>query len=831
MHEPSALVDVVSGIIILLIIAAAITAIGKRVRLPFTVMLVVVGVLITMAANTFPLLSILHSLSLSPDMILYIFLPTLVFESAFNLDARQLWRNILPVLTLAVPGLLISTGIIAGIVAMTTAIPFTAALLLGAILSATDPVAVIALFKRLGAPQRLTIMVEGESLFNDATAIVLATILIGIVGTEAATESFTFAGATLEFLTVFVGGMLVGWTMGMVTSFILGLVRTDVYIETTLTTILAYASFILAEQVFHVSGVVAVVLAGLTLGNWGRIKISPHVRQYIDHFWEYMAYVATALIFLMVGMRVNPAGLWESADVLGWVILGMILSRAIVIYGLIPLSNKIPGSLNTERDYQHVMFWGGLRGAIALAIALSLPDFPFHDEFIALVMGAVLFTLLVQGLSIEWLVGKLELNKPPLSDRIAKAEGTVNALQLAISRLPELQHGGLFSGTIANRLQQYCNKALHEQQDALLHMRSDELDSQQEVILLYLRSYANEQAQYNDLYNKGHLSEAALRSLLGVLSVQIESVRSLGEYQAILHNTLPGRRFQKALHNFMGKYLGNANFLEHLRLEYIVITYEEAWGHFHACNAVLKELENLESQTGIKKEITGKVTQQYQSWKSHAEESINNMSEQYPEFVSAMQERLGMRLIILAEAQAIRDEVTHGTIPHAMGEQLEDELYQRLWELRGQEITRLRVEPDELLRKVPFFKETSENDFLLLSKKMKRLSVGAREIVIQQGTRGDTLCLIARGVVRISKEKDGKSKELTSLFAGDFFGEMALLHDEVRTATVSSVTPCTLYVLERKDVEEVMEKQPSIRVALQRADQRRRMQQAEMENK
>ena len=829
MHETSALVTVVSGIIILLIIAAAISAIGKKVRLPFTVMLVVVGALIAMAENSIPALNILHSLSLSPDIILYIFLPTLIFESAFNMNARQLWHNIVPVLTLAVPGLLLSTGIIGGIVTLTTGIPLTAALLLGAILSATDPVAVIALFKRLGAPKRLTILVEGESLFNDATAIVLATILIASMGAQAGAENVTLSAATLEFLMVFLGGMLVGWILGMVTSLIVGMIRTDVYIETTLTTVLAYASFILAEQVFHVSGVVAVVMAGLTLGNWGKIKISPYVRQYIDHFWEYMAYVATALIFLMVGMRVNLGELWQSADILAWVILGMLLSRAIVIYGMIPLSNRIQGSSSTGHDYQHVMFWGGLRGAIALAIVLSLPDFPLHDVFIALVMGAVLFTLLVQGLTIEWLVRKLGLNKPPLSDRIARAEGTVNSLQLALSRLPEIQHGGLFSGSIAGKLQQYCQSALQEQQAALQKMRSDEMDAKQEVILLYLRSYANEQAQYNDLYNKGHLSETALRSLLSVLASQIDSLRYFGEYRSIYHNSLPIRRAQIILNNFLNKYLSNTSFLETLRLEFIVINYEEAWGHFHACNAVLEDLEKLQNQTRIKTAVMDKVCHQYQTWKIHAEEALNTMAEQYPEFVSAMQERLGMRLILLAQAHAIRDEVRQGTIPQIMGEQMEDELYMRLWALRGQEITRLGVEPDELLRKVPFFRETTEDDFLILSKKMQRISVSGREVVIQQGDKGDRLYLIARGVVRISREKDGKSTELTSLFAGDFFGEMALLHDDIRTATVTSVTPCTFYVLDRKDVEEVMEQQPSIRIALQRADQRRRGEQAEAE--
>jgi monovalent cation:H+ antiporter, CPA1 family len=825
MHEASPLIDVVSGIILLLIIAALLSAIGKKIRLPFTVMLVVVGVGITLASDTVPMLNVLHSLSLSPDIILYIFLPTLIFESSFNLDARQLWRNILPVLTLAVPGLLISTGIIGGIVSLATGIPLMAALLLGAILSATDPVAVIALFRKLGAPQRLTILVEGESLFNDATAIVLASILIAGLSIGAVTETMTVAGAAIEFFSVFLGGMGVGLVLGVVTSLLLGMVRSDVYIETTLTTILAYASFILAEHVLHVSGVVAVVMAGLTLGNWGRIKISPEVRNYIHHFWEYMAYVATALIFLMVGMRVNFSELWQSADILAWVILGMLISRAIVIYGMIPLSNKIPGSETTSRDYQHVMYWGGLRGAIALAIVLSIPAFPLQDTFIAVVMGAVLFTLLVQGLSIEWLVAKLGLNKPPLYDQIAEAEGRVTAIQKAISRLPELQLGGHFSGSISSKLQQYCKSSLQEQQDALQHLRQDEMNSEQEVIQLYLRCYANEQAQYNDLFNKGHLSEATLRSLLGVLVAQIDSVRFQGHYESIQHNALPVRRFQQAFHHFMDRHLGSANFMEHLRLEYIVLSYEEAWGHFNSCQAVLKDIENLESLTGLDQDVVEVVRQQYMHWKSLAEESITQMAEQYPEFVSAMQERLGMRLILLAEIQAIRDEASHGNLPAAMAEQMADELYLKLWTLRGQEISRLRVEPNELLKKVPFFSETSEEDFLELSKKMKRHSVAPHEEIIRQGDRGDRLYLIARGVVRISREQHGESHDLTSLFAGDFFGEMALLHDDVRTATVTSVTPCTLYELERKSLQAVMENNPSIRIALENADQRRRMEQ------
>ena len=831
MHGSSQLIENVGGIIVLLLVAAAVMALSKRVKIPFTVLLVLVGAGITIIADTFAdqhiaALGMLQSLSLSPDLILYVFLPTLIFESAFNLNARQLWQNIIPILTLAVPGLLLSTGIIAGILLLTTSIPVLPALLLGAILSATDPVAVIALFRQLGAPKRLTVLVEGESLFNDATAIVLAGILIAGIGADVGQHNADVPAAVIEFLAVFFGGLLVGWVLGFVTGTLLGWVRADVYIETTLTTILAYASFLIAEQVFHVSGVVAVVAAGLTLGSWGRIKISPSVRNYVDHFWEYMSFVATALIFLMVGMRVNLGELLASSNILPWVILGMLLSRAIVIYGMIPLSNKLPGRQITSRAYQTVMYWGGLRGAIALAIVLSIPAFEYSELFIALVMGAVLFTLLVQGLSIEWLVARLGLSKPPLSDRIAESEGNITATEQAASRLRELQSGGFFSAPIAARLQQQCVEALTEQRKALNHLRDDELTQGQEIVLLYLRCYGNEQAQYNDLYNKGHLSEAAVRRLMTNLTAQIESVKFLDEAQLASSNKLPQpdldkHRFSSVLVHLLEGIPGLSTLTEKYRLEDIAIAYEESWARYHACMSVLTDMEKLKQLTRLDDQIFEGVRSQYESWMDQAEQSIHDMAEQYPEFVGSMQERLGKRLILLSESEAIQTEESQGNIPHDLAEKMQEQRLESLWDLRGQEIARLKVAPEELLRKIPFFADVPESEFAELTSKMKRHSVTAGEKVIQQGETGDRLYMIARGVVSISRNVKGKEVKLATLIAGDFFGEMALLHDDKRTATVTSMSACTFYVLERNDLRDAMEDKPSIKRALVLAAQQR----------
>src|SRR5262245_61723631 len=245
--EVSHIPQTVAGVIALLLIAAAALVLTRRVRFPFTVALVLIGAFLSSTYSFFPrIFPSLHDLDISPALILYVFLPVLIFESAFNLDPRLLRQNLGPVLTLAVPGLLVSTLLIGLIVRVITPYPLTAALLLGAILSATDPVAVISMFRRLGAPKRLTILIEGESLLNDATSIVLARILLAVLLLNQVSPGIIGRGA-FDFVFVFVGGLAVGAVLGLIAGYLLGLVGSDLYTEITLTMALAYLSFLLAE--------------------------------------------------------------------------------------------------------------------------------------------------------------------------------------------------------------------------------------------------------------------------------------------------------------------------------------------------------------------------------------------------------------------------------------------------------------------------------------------------------------------------------------------------------------------------------------------------------
>lgn len=817
MHQSAHLAELVGGIVALLLLAVAIFALTKRLRLPFTVVLVLVGVLLSALADNpdFPL-PLLDRLEISPELILYVFLPVLIFESALHLDPRSLRHNLGPILTLAVPGLVISTGLFALIVWLATPLPFSGALLLGAILSATDPVAVVAMFRQLGAPERLTVLLEGESLFNDATSIVLARILLGVI----VAGSFgleTVGEGIIDFFVLFFGGLLVGLGLGYLTGLFLGMVESDPFIEIPLTTALAYLSFLLAEEYLGLSGVMATMGAGLVLGGWGRVKISPSVQVQLDNYWAQTAFLANALIFLMLGMRVELSSLWDAVALVPWVILAMLIARGVLIYGMMPLVGRLPGARPIGFAYKTVMFWGGLRGAIAIAIVLSLPALPYTETFIALVTAAVLFTLLVQGLTIEPLFRWLKLDRPTLVDRIVLLERDLEANDHALQRIPQLRRGGQFSSPIAHRLTLQCDKRLKQTKHELRQLRQHEMDSNDETALLYLRALSEEKLHYEKLYAEGHLTEGAFRELTLVLTLQIDAIRFHGMFEHI-HSHRLRRLLEKGVYRLLDRLPPLAPYAESLRMRRLIRNYEEVWGHYQGSAQVLEYLDELKELEQIPHEVIVDVRGHYQQWNEIAQRQLDQLSEQFPEFVNSMQERLGQRVLLLAEADATKRQEKRGMLPHGRSEKLLLQIEHQLNKLRGQSVSRLQLDTLKLLRRVPLFRELDNEAIEKLRDKLLQHTMEQDEVIIRQGELGDSLYLIARGVVRVSHREDGTNRNLGTLVAGDFFGEMALMHHQARNATIRTVTPCLLYELRREDLQTLMDQYPSICEQLKRVD-------------
>jgi len=375
---------------------------AKRLRIPYTVALVVAGLLLSLLR--LPILSPLQLGQrpnwLTPDIILILFLPALVFEGSIKIDVRDLVRDSVPLLLLANVGVLLAMSVTGYVVHWAIGLPILIALLFGAIISATDPIAVLALFKDLRIDKRLSTIIEGESLLNDGTAVVLFQILLaGVVSGR-----LGWAKGAGQFVTAVAGGAALGFAMGYVVSKITA-------------TIVAYGSYLLAHNL-HLSGVIATATAGLMVGNFGAKRgMSPRTRVALESFWEYIAFVMNSLVFLLIGLEVHINALVHAWRPILIAIAAVLIGRAISVYILFPMSNlfarPVPGR------WQHVVVWGGLRGSLALVLALSLDSaFPYRDRILDLTFGVVVFSILAQGLTIKPLVRILGLANGKAPDRL-----------------------------------------------------------------------------------------------------------------------------------------------------------------------------------------------------------------------------------------------------------------------------------------------------------------------------------------------------------------------------------------------------------------------------
>ncbi len=469
-------------IIGLLLIASLVAIAVRRFRIPYTVALVVVGLMITFRSPI--------EFELTPELILALFLPPLVFEAAFHLNITELRRNLSAIILLAVPGVILTTLIVGGILALVTPLGLPLAMVFGALIAATDPIAVVALFRKLGVPKRLAVLVEAESLFNDGTAIVTFNLMLAM----ALTSHFDLVGSILEFLQVAIGGIAVGLVLGWIIAQLIERVD-DYLIETTLTTVLAFGAYLLAERL-HLSGVLAVVAAGLINGNMGPRGMSPTTRIVLFNFWEYVAFLANSLVFLLIGLKVNISALIVSWQSVAWAILAVLAARVIIVYGLSWAVNRVAEPIST--NWQHVLTWGGLRGAICLALVLSLPaSFGSNRDLLqVMTFGVVLFTLLVQGTTMHSLIGRLHI--------IVRTEGQIDyeigharltSLRAADARLDRLHTEGLISTHTLERLKPFITQraaSLAEAVRAVLRadpaLEAEELDTSWREILRAQRS-------------------------------------------------------------------------------------------------------------------------------------------------------------------------------------------------------------------------------------------------------------------------------------------------------------------------------------------------------
>jgi CPA1 family monovalent cation:H+ antiporter len=334
-------------------------------------------------------------------MIFTAFLPPLIFEAAFHMRWSELRTDLLVVLVLATLGVLLSAAITAGGIHFIAGWEWSAALLLGILISATDPVSVIATFKEASVTGRLRLLVEAESLFNDGTVAVL----FGMTLAARAGGAIGAGDVAGSFVLTVAGGVLCGLLMAGFMLLLAG--RTDDHlVELTFTTVAAYGSFLLAEH-FHFSGVLATLAAGVLIGNTGSLgAFSDRGRQAVERFWEYVAFVSNSLIFLLIGTQLAAQHISSIVAIAFVVIVLVTLGRAVAVYACCALFARSTRRVSIR--HQHVLFWGGVRGALALALTLGLPSgTPHRAEITSITFAVVAFSVIVQGLTMTPLLRKL----------------------------------------------------------------------------------------------------------------------------------------------------------------------------------------------------------------------------------------------------------------------------------------------------------------------------------------------------------------------------------------------------------------------------------------
>ncbi|MBW2267257.1 MAG: cation:proton antiporter [Deltaproteobacteria bacterium] len=802
---------ILSGLLAVAMIAAGVC---RNWPVPYTVVLVVIGVGLGELARVFPPLAPLHEFHLSPDVVFSIFLPALIFESGLNLDARQLVKDLAPVLVLAIPALLISTAVIGTGLALALDVEPITALLFGALISATDPVAVVALFKELGAPQRLRVLVEGEALMNDATAIVVFGILLGVATEGVSPSAGVAARAVGTFLRVFLGGAAVGAALGLAVSELIRRLRSGRSAVLTLSLVTAYASFILAEHVLHLSGVMASAAAALSLGVFGVTRMPRETVTAMEETWELFALVCNSLLFLLLGLSVEPGPLGSRLGPVLTVVALLLAARAAAVYGLVPLTTRLFSLPRVTAGEQHIMWWGGLKGGLAIAIVLSTPpDLPGRGLLLDLTLGVVLFTLLVNAPSIRPLMKWLGL------DRLSDEEGTELRRSLLAARhcaegdLDRFRHFGLVSTE--------TDLAIRRKVWATLKIDTPRAAWGRQDREAYLAALRTEFEELNRLSELGAISQYIFLDIRTTLLRDREAHASGGLRTPVAgERQSPFLRLERALLRRLREQDWAARLMSRYQDRRMAQRLQRDMAGILMCETVLTALaSNAELEAAARVALE----RLYAERLARRRHRVDAVRREFPEFFERFETGLLTRVALRSAMRSAEHDHHHGEIGAKAFTHVEHRIRGALSGLAPLDEALPHHEAGELIASVPLLSGLSERSLAALAERAHTVTFLAGDIVIGEGERGDALYVITHGSVSVCQETlGGRRVSLREMYQGDFFGELALLGDQLRTATVTARTPSTLLRLARRDVLDLAERNPEVAQRLEDARRARR---------
>ena len=799
---------------------------AARVNLPYSVILAILGILIALGAIFFlrtnitdalnPVAEAILGLPIRSNVFLYVFLPTLLFQATLGMNLRRMLDDWVPILVLAVVAVVVATLSVGYALSWASGLPLAACLLIGAIVSTTDPSAVVSIFRSISAPRRLARIIEGESLLNDAAAIALFGLFMGFVMLN--TPDPELGDALARFPILIAGGALTGWVAAHMAIWIMAMFGRQELAIISVSVALPYLAYIGAEQSIGASGVIAVVAAGLTLNLAGPGRLPPQAWGNLRDVWNLLAHWSGALIFILAALLI-PRLLEEvrlsDLGLIGVVVLAATAARAIILFGLLPLLTFLRLSPAVDRPYRAAILWGGLRGAVTLALALAVTEsLRVPDEIKRLVgilaTGFTLFTLIVQGTTLRTIIGWLGLDRLSPIDEAMSRQVVAVALQTVredIARTTEAYE--LTHETVRSEA-----KAFGERLDDAVKAaeESEDILDRDRVTLGLIALAGFERETIIERVRERTISARMADQILSEADRLIEGTHAGGRsgYQRSARRSVAySRAFRIAV-------------VLHSRIGFstpLVRLTADRFERLLSQRLILRDLAAFID--GRIRRIHGRrVADLLHELLSRRIESVDTALEglrlQYPGYAEELERRFIRRTALRLEEReytAIRED---GLI----GAEVYTSLMQNLAERRNSAESRptldIAVQRIELVRQFPLFVDLDEKALKRLGRALKTRYVNAGKVIVPKDSAQKSVVFIASGAVELKS-----SGQTWRLGRGEMFGQMAILMNKARRVEVQAIAPSTLLVLDEKRFRSLLARSSALRDAVRASAEQR----------
>jgi CPA1 family monovalent cation:H+ antiporter len=820
------------AITMLLTIVSLLVPLSERLRVPFTVLLAIAGMAlgfagawVTRSDHAFGLIGDmftgLDKLEVGTDVFLPLFLPPLLFTAGLTIDVRRLFDEVFAVLLLAIVAVLVCIAVVAAAVHAVTGTDIMVCLLIGAIVSTTDPAAVIGIFRDVGAPKRLSILAEGESLFNDAVAIAAFGFCIEMLLRHADPDvahaiSGDVANPVVAFLREFIGGILFGFILARITMLILPRLGDSDAAVASVTVSLAYLAYVVADDYLHVSGVVAVVVAALTVAAYGPTHLHPRRWTALRQLWTQLDFWSNCLIFVLASMlaaNVLPQISWLYVGALAGVALGAFVARFMVVFGMLPMLEMSRLVQPVDRRYKAILVWGGLRGAVTIVLAMvAASDGRLSSdvrEFAAVLATLfVLFTLFVNATTLGLVIHVLGLNK------LTRLELALRDRVLALSRINVTHHLQQIIREHNVRVEGITADPISAGDETIEAPPPDlALDLNERLTVGLLTLCTQERELYLEQFEQQTLSRRMVAILTARADRLVDAVRDRGAegYQETVRQfALPDGTFR------IGLWL-------HRRLRFDRVLTERLADRFELLMVqqdVLAELAmfNVRSVTDLLGSDTeDRLAEAIRDRQEFVAYALHALTLQYPGYAESIRDRQLERAAIRLEAAEYQRRLRESIIGREVYVDLRRQLNQRREAIARRPSLDLGLELRSMIARVPLFASLDDEAIGEVARRLQPVVALPEERIVTAGSKPDAMYFIAAGDVTVVR--DGNRFPLRE---GSFFGEMGLLDNRPRNADVISDGYSHLLMLHRRDFDRLLSARPEVRaeieaVALKRA--------------